>query len=443
MAGNVLKEFVVSFSAKVTPLMEGLKKATGGFSDLANNISKVAGLIGTALSGAVAINAAAKMGEELQNFADLTGIAANETKDLGNILEKFGGSASDAMSDLKTLNQAFYDASKGEGALVEATEKYGKVMSNQGGRLQNTRQAMSELADKMSKMNKQSALALGQKLGLSEATIRLLMQGKKGVDNLYKSQSSLGNITNQEIQSGKEFSNMLKDVKFFFEKISMVLLNALMPIMRKVHSIFTQFIKMMNRNGWQIVKILGVVAGILVGIKVTMIAISFAVSKISIPLLVIVTIITIIVLLVDDFMTFLAGGDSIIGELIKNNETLNGVVEKLRDMWNWICDKVKMVVDYFKELTLDKLIDDLKSVGSYIGKWIGGKFGFSFGDDVKKAPVASKNSVSNSNTTNNNTSNNNNVNINQNIVTNNPKQLANDTNKELKNAIQSSSAAGY
>ncbi|RDU70424.1 hypothetical protein CQA66_08425 [Helicobacter aurati] len=442
MAGNVLKEFIVSFNAKISPLMDGLKKASGGFNDLANNVSKVAGLIGAALGGAVAINAAAKMGEELQNFADLTGIAADDAKNLGDILGKFGGSASDAMNDLKNLNTAFYQATKGEGALVDATLEYGKIMSNQGGRLQNTRQAMSELADKMSKMNKQAALALGQKLGLSDATIRLLMQGKKGVDDLYKSQSSLGNITKEEIQSGKDFSNMLKDVKFFFEKISMVLLNALMPIMKKVHSIFTAFIKILNRNGWQIVKILGIVAGILVGIKITMIAISVASKAMFAPFNLVIVIIIAILLVIDDIVTYFRGGKSLIGKWIESNETLRGVVEKLKDLWDWICGTVETIKEYFENLTLDKLLSDVKEIGANIGKWFGKKIGFISEDDVQKAPISNKN-INNSNTTNNNTNNNNNVSINQNIVTNNPKQLANDTNKELATALKSSSAAGY
>lgn len=441
---NVIKNFVIAFSANINPLLSGLRKASGGFESLNSNVSKFAGLLGVAFGGGAMINTMANLGNELKNFSDLTGISSEDTSRLGSVLAKFGGSANDAMNDLKALQTAMFDSLKGEGALIEANKEFGISISNQGGKLKDSSKTLKELADQFSKMNKQSAIAAGSKLGLSESTIRLLMQGKDGVDKLFKSQDSLGKITDSEIEASKDFNSMLKDLKFAFEKISLVILKAIMPAFKSVHDVFLKVMKAFNDNGFRAVKVFGAIFGILASVKVLMIGISLAAQGVLLPFTIIATVLAAIVLILDDVWTFLEGGDSVLGDWVNKNETVKAAVEKIKEVFATIKEIVLNIVDYFKNLTFDKLIQDLGKLKDKILDSLSSPFKGWFGSDKKDIPIAK----SNTNTTNNtNNTNNNNISIKQNVTTSDPKAFASETTdlikKQLQNEVMATSGGGY
>lgn len=368
-----IKDFVINFKANMAPLMKGLQGASSGFNSLAAQVTKLGGIIGVALGGGALVNTMSKLGDELQNFQDLTGLSATKANELGKALEHFGGSTQDAMSDLKSLQQAMRDSVKYQGALVEARTKFRVYISNQGGELKDQGRLIKELASQFKRLSASEAVALGKTLGLSDAMVRGLRSSSRSLDEVLTKNKTLGSLTEDEIKNSKEFNSMLKDMRFMFEKLSMVILNGLMPPFRWIHKIFTKAWEYLTATGFRLVKVIGAIVAALVVMKALWIGISIAVNAALWPIGLIVLAVILIVLIVEDIWTFFQGGESITGKIVakfkewyNESQLFRRICDGLATAWQAIKNAVMAVVDWFKKLDLKAMIND---IGAFFEKW--------------------------------------------------------------------------
>lgn len=479
-----LKEFTINFNAKIKPLQEKLKEATKNINDFSSQISKMTGLLGLAFGSGAMINSMATFGNELKNFSDLTGIATEDTANLGAVLSKFGGDTSSAMNSLKSLQNAMNDAIKGEGALIDLQQKFGISISKQNGKLTDTRKALIELSTQFSKMSKANAMLAGQKLGLDDATIRLLMQGSKEVDNLLESQKELGVITAEDAKNSKDFNNILKDLRFMFEKISLMILKEVLPPLKWLFGMIKKVFAVVAGNKRVVLSFFAAIAAFLLIFKRRLLMIAVANVIAWAPFYAAVAIVAAIALIIEDIWGYLNGADSVTG----------AIVDKIKDWFNFLqpvkeafLNIIQSVKQFLENPSWDNFLNILASIKNYISE-VSKAFLNMIPDSVKEffqrgldkffnmlnkiketlanlipeglintiskvkgflgssdnAPASQKINNTSSNKTNNyNVS----AKVNQNITTNNGAQVAaqasNSIGEQLRGAVIASSSGGY
>jgi hypothetical protein len=98
----------------------------------------------------------------------------------------------------------------------------------------NAIQVFEMLSEKMKGMSGGTALGLGMRLGLSEGTIRLLMKGKEGVQELVEEEKNLGTYTTDDAEKAERFNESMENVKTQFSMVGQKILVLLMPALQKM-----------------------------------------------------------------------------------------------------------------------------------------------------------------------------------------------------------------
>lgn len=366
-----IQEFQVDFKGNTQGLQNAIKGIKAPLDNLAKSFAKIGGIIAGAFAVGGGVKAVADLGNELANFEAVSNVSGEAVSNLGVALSEFGGNTQDAMADLENLNNAMVESTQGQGALINVSKKYGVVLSNQKGSLKNITQIYTELQSQISKYDKGKQQQILKEMGLTKASINMIINKK----NLESSLNNFDNksIDSEEIKAGKEFFSIMKDIKLMFDKIAAVVLKSCMPAIKATFGFMQKVWNHLASTGFKIVKILGVIVGILITIKVVTIAISLAAQGVLWPFTLIAAIVALIVLIVEDIWTFFQGGDSITGRIVakfkewleqhpKFKAFIDMLVNGFKAVWEWI----KKAFDYITNFTWDGFINDLKNVGNAI-----------------------------------------------------------------------------
>ena len=276
-------------------------------------------------------------GEELLLMANNAGIGAEQLERYGIALQNYGGGLSSAASTLATLNQQMQDLRFGKGgAIQEAALRYGINLQGKNG-LATGEEMLYNIARRMETLGRAEQLDLGRKLGLDPSTIALL-QG--GVGNLVKELEKASKYTvysPEDIENSRKFQMSLRELKQSLAQVWGTISRALLPVLTKITSAVSKFFQFLSEHkGF----VLGFLAAISAALGIIAIKSIIATAPFWLMVAAIAAIGTAIGLVVDDFMTWLEGGESVIGDLI-------GL---FTDFWHWIMKVGEAIGAFFKNI---------------------------------------------------------------------------------------------
>lgn len=177
-----------------------------------------------ALAGAAAVTAFAAVGtgmfklatdaakplDDLVKVADRIGVAFEDLQELGFAAEQSGASTAEMSSSLQSMGRQLAEAARDTGRARKALEDYGLKATDASGQVKDTVQFLGEVADKMATLSDQKALDLGTKLGLSPALITMLKSGNEEIENLRQQARDGGLIfTEKEARQAEAFNDQL------------------------------------------------------------------------------------------------------------------------------------------------------------------------------------------------------------------------------------------
>ena len=164
--GNTEKQSVKT-NKSFDGLVGGLRKAVKGVAGLTAVIAAGTGLLKLA-------DEARKANDELNFLSKNLGMSSGEVKAWQGAAAAMGGSAQGMAGDMKGLNSSMNDfAMTGESSMLPMFNALGVSMVDAQGKVRGTNDVMLDLADSMSKMDREQAFLMGQKLGLFEVYICL------------------------------------------------------------------------------------------------------------------------------------------------------------------------------------------------------------------------------------------------------------------------------
>jgi len=347
MAGSVLETFIFKYisdtedlekgqkeaetlSDKVESSLEDTDKAT---QELGKSFTDMITQAGAAIGALIAVRAvaanslqAAEQAFEVNLLSDALGENAAELDAWGAAVGAFGGTASEFQSTIENFNQRIQElALVGENDLSPVMRHLGVDFLDAQRRARDVMDILPELADSFQGISQGEALGLGEKLGLDRSTIMLLQEGRKEVERVIKRQKELSNLDQEFIDISKDFKIALMDNDRAFTGVWQTVGKLFIPALTGALEIVTDLILFFRRHetfAESFFQVLAIGAFMLaVKFAPAVFAATAAVWSFIAPFVVIPALFGLaavaIGLLIDDFVTFFEGGESIVGGFIE------------------------------------------------------------------------------------------------------------------------------
>jgi len=325
------------------------------------------------------------IGDELDKTSKQLGISTQALQEFRFAAGLAGVNGGEFSTSLRFLQKNAFEAARGSKSMEEAFAKAGVSVKDANGQLKNGEQLLIELGDGLAKTtNSTEKVAIAQTLmGRSGAKLLPLFEGgAEGMAKMREEARSLGGVLDQELIDA---TVQLTDDQFRLEQawqgVKNEIATQVIPAFLKVTHAMTQIAKMLrgpvsvafkiisgifsaigniasflNEKLQGLGTIFGTVATaagtlgvamIILGRKSVFAAIRFAAGWIAAaaPILLIMGLIGLLLLIVDDVVTFFKGGDSLTGRFV------NAIRKWVRKMGGF----TKAVGELFKKFLTDVL----------------------------------------------------------------------------------------
>ncbi|CAH6851327.1 hypothetical protein EDB29_1011103 [Vibrio crassostreae] len=390
---------------------ETAKKKTGIF-ELGQSMAQLIGSYVGLRAIAASTMGSAFNTDNLNNFSEYLGMSATELDVWGASAEKLGGT-SDGLNQSfgglqKSLGQIEID---GNGAFVDTLAQIGVSAIDSSGKVKDVMDLIPDLANSLSTMDARTAANWGERLGLDQGTIALLRQGNDEIDKLNSQSRDLRQIDQDEIEISNAFNAGLTDFNRSLDSVFSELSKKILPMLTEVLSFLTD--SMQGSEGGladALIVISGVLAAILLpsvstAIKaiaalttgfmtagVAMLPMLIMAAKVVAILGVIAGVIYGLKLIFDDISAYMSGEDSFIGVLLEKLSSLKDLAgqsfsdfvdtcmthlaefkQGVSDLFSGVIDSI---VGYFSSLkdrgvaSLESFVNDIKSILIKLKDWI-------------------------------------------------------------------------
>ena len=187
--------------------------------------------------------------ESLGNFSNALGINIEDVAAWGKAVEEQGGSAADFQGSLKGLTDSLTELSlTGGGPASETLARLGIQAVDSGGKVKSAFAILPEIADQFQRLSKTESLALGQQLGLDQATILLLQQGRRAIDEQIKKQKELGVPTKENYETAKQFQTAFRNLTTVFQDVTRDIGSAVLPAFTSILKGVQAIVKFFREN---------------------------------------------------------------------------------------------------------------------------------------------------------------------------------------------------
>lgn len=414
----VVDELVTLLSFKTSPGTEkAIKSIKDGISTLKSEVTKwaAAATAAGAATSAFLLSASDKA-IELQKLSQSTNLSTDSLQQWQYAAEAVGASSAAVTSDLESLLKTMSSPIPGE--LNMELMMLGVSVHNASGQLRGADEVLKDVGDKLNKMSSARAVQWAERVGISNDTLMLLKQGRQGLSELFEEAQLVGAIIPEDaINRGAELSKSIKTLKTVFQALGNSIALSFAPNLKKVVDNFKQFL--INnadfvRQGlgitidgvsrgfgrfWDIlvkikdgfvallqpmqpflknmdaVKVVaGLVTGALAGFLALMApailqfaAVGAAIAGVS--------------LVIEDFITWLQGGESVIGDIVNAfsnwmdkfpelKEDLKSVGQVFADVFNAIPGLIDKCIDKIEDMfpVINKILSSLGKVIDFVYK---------------------------------------------------------------------------
>lgn len=380
---------VVSDTTELNEFSNGLKNvgkvATGLVGVLTGLTAGVTAFFGSALSGL----------DELANLSADTNTSLDYIQKLGYAAQLSGSSVEEANASIKGLSQVIGEAANGLGRGEATFKALGMSAKNADGSIKSTEQVIGEVQKKLVGLSKQQQISILQKLGISQSMVQLLSDTSGRMGELMSEAEALGIVTANGADAAGDYNDAMDRMSMVAGALRTNIAVGLAPALSEMVNKFKDWLvanKELLRDGIEktvkfilaafqavvnfataIYKVIDatigwkaamvVLIGILIKVKWAMIT-AFAANPITWIVLAIVGLIA----LVDDFMTYLEGGESFFGEYW---QPFADGLEAIKPVIEWLKPYLERFVNYVvKGLAIQFKV--ISTIFQTVGKIIAG-----------------------------------------------------------------------
>lgn len=335
--------------------------------------------------------------DEIKQLSAVTGEAADEIYKLGKVAEVNGSSSQAAQASIEGLSRVIGEAAAGIGRGAKSFEQYGLSAKKANGDIKTSSEMLGEISDKMKKMGEQEQIAMLAKLGIDGSMIQVLRLGndelREQIELADKLTLGVGNAENAETAAA--FKDNMTQLTQVFTAMGEYLSLRIAPAISRIIERFTKWFAenndlikailngfgrvfsflfelagaidnvVSNTIGWRAV--IYTLGAALLWLSRRMI-LAFATNPIGLAIMAIAG----LILIIDDFITWLQGGESAFGDFYQScadglqwiedkwDELVAWIKEKWDDAISWIKEKWDGFIDSFSLEKIKKTFEDIK-----------------------------------------------------------------------------------
>lgn len=381
MSANVIESFFVALGFEIdTKELDDFSSKIEDAKDTVLGISKVAGIAAAAVGAFIT-----KIGygiDDLGDFAEAEQVAVDMVSELGHAAQLSGSDLNAVKSSISAVNKTVGEAVLGIGRGAMTFKKLGMSAKNADGSVKSFDQILDEVSDKMQGLSRQEAIAMAEKLGIDRSLIPMLLKGKEHIAALREEARALGSVTADDAEKASQFADAMDRTRFMLYGLSKQIAVNLMPAMtnmldgmrkwllanrevvQSTITRFLQFVTMLLGTFWEWIvraanglsgllkwigatnagfmlmatvlaliakyaayKAFGVIAS---GIRLVASALTVANSAALVTSALIGGIVIAMALLIDDYVNWKEGNDSVIGGLIEQFPWLLDMIQVIQ-----------------------------------------------------------------------------------------------------------------
>lgn len=297
-------------------IAEGAKKGGQGYERLTSILVKAAAILGAVGLAKGYIEQAAALDQTAQSL----GMNVESLQEWQGAARMAGGEAEEMADRFRDMADYMTDATKFDsGPLKEIASTLGIGLTDATGKARDTEAVMLDLADAFQRVGAQQAMGYGMQLGFDPGTIALLQKGRGEVTALMARQKEMGLLTKKDTEAAQQARLAMGALgQSLYAMVSMIM-RWVTPALTWMAEKLTDLVLWVRKHENFIV---GFFAAVGTVIAATLIPKLYALAAANLaawwPLLLIgaavVAVGALIGLLVDDFLVWAAGGESMFGD---------------------------------------------------------------------------------------------------------------------------------
>ncbi|WP_233143434.1 tail length tape measure protein [Aggregatibacter actinomycetemcomitans] len=280
--------------------------------------------------------------DKIKQLSAVTGEAADQIYKLGKVAEVNGSYSQAAQASIEGLSRTIGEAAAGIGRGAKSFEQYGLSAKKANGDVKTSSEILGEISDKMKKMGEQEQIAMLAKLGIDGSMIQLLRLGndelREQIELADKLTLGVGNAENAETAAA--FKDNMTQLTQVFTAMGEYLSLRIAPAISRIIERFTKWFSENNDlikailNGFgRVFSFLFELAGAIdnvvsntIGWRTVIYTLGAALLWLSRrmilafatnPITLVLAAISAVFLLVDDFIGYLEGNETALGEFWK------------------------------------------------------------------------------------------------------------------------------
>lgn len=296
---------------------KNLESLTGGLGKVVKGIAGLATVIAAGTGLLKLAEEARKANDELNFLSQNLGMSSQNVKAWQGAAAAMGGSAQGMSNDMKNLNSSMNDFKMtGESSMLPMFNTLGVSMVDAQGKIRDTDKVMLDLADSMSRMNREEAVLMGQKLGFDEGTVNTLLQGRDAMKQMVDYHKQMYSSSKEELEASRKLSENQAKLGAHWASMKLMIGNAIVPLLIKMSDIALKFFEFLQRHQKTVKNVfqgLGIFLGMLVVplLGKALLALTAFIAPFAPFLLVVGALGAAFIALYDDYKTWAEGGNSL------------------------------------------------------------------------------------------------------------------------------------
>ncbi|EBI5824875.1 hypothetical protein CWK15_20960 [Salmonella enterica] len=370
--------------------------------NLKASIGLLAGL-GAAIAGSAAgvagwVTSISQSIDPLVQFSRETGVAIETVQTLGYAASVNGSSVDALQASLGEMTKRVGEfVSTGEGEAKDVAERLGLQFKDMNGQVKNSDVIFRELADKLHGMSQAEKFSVLDKMGIDRSMVQLLSMTGEEISSLQNKAEALGVVTQDQADQFAAYNDSLTTLGKGFDGIKFQVAVGFVPVLKDLVDGFTDFLianKDLIKNGLahlgeiifsvmgmirRFLPIIGLITTGFVAWKIAAIGLRTVLATIFSPVVLITAAIVAVVLVIDDLLTAMEGGQSVIADFFKDNWGID-IVPALKEAKASLMAFINYAIGVFEPLA-----DAMASMFRMVWHLITGTFTGDFQDAMKDA----------------------------------------------------------
>lgn len=241
-ASNIIESFFVALGFEVDPKgLDEMKKKTEELRDSALKLGAI--FTGAAAGIGLLVQGVASSLGDLYSFSELNNMSARSVAALGKIATENDGSLEGMKSTIQSINKVIGEASLGIGRGAMTFEKLGLAAKGADGKVKSVDELLGDVADKMQGLSRQEQIAMAEKLGIDPQFVKVLERGSANLAKLREEAEMMNPFTEKDYELADQVDKLFIKAKGTLGVFTKMLGVALLPTVKEVLQNYMEWFK--------------------------------------------------------------------------------------------------------------------------------------------------------------------------------------------------------